>query len=214
MGIYAEALILYILLFFSGSAALITGIGAQAAEFSARSELVKLLFFCIPALALIWHIIIKSWKIEYFLIKPGRKDLIAGVITLPCLLIIGFTVTAAAAIIGGSPAQVIKSPVTAVEWVICCFSCIFFAYLEESYFRFYLLSKREELHLSPLSALIFSSALFSICHIYEGPWGFLNAVISGTFLCFMFLRYNSLHGIAIAHALYNISMYVLNAVIN
>ncbi|MCL2211418.1 MAG: CPBP family intramembrane metalloprotease [Treponema sp.] len=212
MGIYVETLILYILLFFSGSAAVLTGAGAEAAVFSVRSEVVKLLFYCIPALALIWHLIIKSWKIEYFLIKPGRKDLTSGLITFPCLLIIGFSVTAAASIIGGTQAQVIQSPSTAVEWVTLCVSCFLFAYLEESYFRFYILSKREELNLSPQAALIFSTALFSICHIYEGPWGFLNAVISGTFLCFIFLRYNSLHGIAIAHGLYNISVYILNAI--
>jgi len=214
MGIYIEALILYILLFFSGSAAIITGTGTQAAEFSVRGELVKILLYCIPALALIWHLIIKSWKIEYFLIRPGRKDLKAGLITFPCLLIIGFTVTTAAAIIGGTPAQIVQSPSAPFEWVLLCISCLLFAYLEESYFRFYLLSKRTELNLSSQSALIFSVALFSICHIYEGPWGFLNSVISGTFLCFMFLRYNSLHGIAAAHALYNITIYIINAVFN
>jgi len=214
MGIYIEALILYILLFFSGSASIITGAGAEAAVFSIRGEVVKILFYCIPALALIWHLIIKSWKIEYFLVKPGRKDLTSGIITLPCLLIIGFAVTTAASIIGGTQAANIQSPASPVEWVILSISCLLFAYLEESYFRFYILSKRVELNLSSKSALIFSVALFSICHIYEGPWGFMNAVLSGTFLCFMFLKYNSLHGIAIAHALYNISVYILNAVFN
>jgi len=215
MGIYAEIIILYILLFFSGSAAFLTGSGAEGAVFSVKGEITKILFYCIPALALIWHLIIKSWKIEYFLIKPGRKDLISGLIVFPCLLITGFSVTAASSIIGAAPAQfALHSPSSAIEWAVLCVSCFLFAYLEESYFRFYILSKREELHLSSQSALIFSVALFSICHIYEGPWGFLNAVISGTFLCFIFLRYNSLHGIAIAHGLYNISVYALNAVLN
>jgi membrane protease YdiL (CAAX protease family) len=54
--------------------------------------------------------------------------------------------------------------------------------------------------------------LFSICHIYEGPWGFLNAALSGVVLAYAFLRFRSLHGVAIAHALYNILAYVLAAV--
>jgi len=214
MGIYIEAIILYILLFFSGSAAIITGAGADASGFSVKNELVKILLYGIPALALIWHLIIKSWKIEYFIIKPGKKDLISCLITFPCLLIIGFAVRAASSIIGGASTQTVQLPSTAIEWTIVCFSCVLFAYLEESYFRFYLLAKRDELHLGPLSSLIFSAALFSICHIYEGPWGFLNAVFSGAFLCFIFLRYNSLHGIAIAHALYNISIFILSSVFN
>jgi len=90
-------------------------------------------------------------------------------------------------------------------------SCLFAAYLEESYFRFYLLSKRHEMNMSDTSALLFSTALFSVCHIYEGPWGFTNAVLAGAFLGFIFLRYNSLHGIAIAHGMYNISVFVINA---
>jgi len=57
--------------------------------------------------------------------------------------------------------------------------------------------------------LVFSVILFAVCHIYEGPWGFLNAVISGAIFGFVFLRYNSLHGIAVAHALYNILILVI-----
>ena len=63
----------------------------------------------------------------------------------------------------------------------------------------------------PLGAVMGSTMLFSICHIYEGPWGFLNSALSGLVLAFTFLRFRSLHGVAIAHALYNILAYVLGA---
>jgi membrane protease YdiL (CAAX protease family) len=53
--------------------------------------------------------------------------------------------------------------------------------------------------------------LFSVCHLYEGPWGFLNAAISGILLAFIFLRYRSIHGIALAHGLYNVFVYAMNA---
>jgi membrane protease YdiL (CAAX protease family) len=61
------------------------------------------------------------------------------------------------------------------------------------------------------SALVISVALFSICHLYEGPWGFLNAVLSGTFLCLIFLKFRAFHGNAIAHGMYNIAVYIINA---
>jgi membrane protease YdiL (CAAX protease family) len=89
-------------------------------------------------------------------------------------------------------------------------SCISTAYLEESFFRFYLLSKREEMGIGPHRAVLLSTLLFSICHVYEGPWGFLNAALSGMVLAFVFLRFRSLHGIALAHALYNVLVYALN----
>ena len=214
MGIYIEAIILYIVLFLSGSAAQFAGAAAGTDGFSAIKEITKILFYFIPSLALIWYLLIKSWRLEFWTVKPGRKDITAGFITLPVLLITGFIISnISSKISGGSGQTAIYSPGSPLEWIILCIACVFSAYLEESYFRFYLLSRRQELNLNATSALILSVSLFSICHIYEGPWGFLNAVISGTFLAFIFLRYNSLHGIAIAHALYNISIYIINTFI-
>ncbi|MDR0320408.1 MAG: CPBP family intramembrane metalloprotease [Treponema sp.] len=208
MGIYFEALILYILIFLP--ATVITGAPAEPPPFSASATLAGTLLFYIPALALIWCLISRSWKVEYWLVKPGRKDLFAFVITLPCLLIISFVTSFTASYIGGAKMSAVASPSGGFDWAVLCFSCIFAAYLEESYFRFYLLARREELNLDPTRALALSVLLFSICHIYEGPWGFLNAVIAGTFLGFMFLKFGSLHGIAVAHGLYNIAVYGIN----
>jgi membrane protease YdiL (CAAX protease family) len=215
MGIYAEAIILYIILFFSGiggSAGLIANGGVES--FSVTTELFRIFLYYIPSLALIWYLLLKTRKLKEWDLRLGSKDLLVLLITLPCLLITGFIVTFVSSYIGETPVQItLYSPSTAPEWVVLCIFCICAAYLEESFFRFYLLSKRNELKLNTSSALVLSVALFSICHIYEGPWGFLNSVISGIFLAFMFLRYNSLHGITIAHSLYNIAAYVINAVI-
>ena len=65
--------------------------------------------------------------------------------------------------------------------------------------------------LGPLQAVVISTLLFSSCHVYEGPWGFLNAALSGSVLALVFLRFRSLHGISIAHALYNILVYAVGA---
>ncbi|MCL2441427.1 MAG: CPBP family intramembrane metalloprotease [Treponema sp.] len=215
MGIYLEAIILYILLFLSGSIAQLgsqAGGTAQAAEFSAAGDLIRIGLFIIPSLILVWYLILRTWKLEYWVVRPGRKDLLSGLITFPCLLIIGFVITLVSKYAGGTGTQTLfRTPSSAAEWIFVCIICILAAYLEESFFRFYLLTKRKEMNLSSSSALIFSAALFSICHIHMGPWGFLNAALSGVLLGFLFLRYNSLHGIAIAHSLYNISVYIINS---
>jgi hypothetical protein len=188
---------------------------AVPAQFSISSELMKIFMYFIPSLVLIWYLILKAQKTGIHIMKPGRKDLISGFITLPCLLITGSAIIFISSFTGGPAVQItFHSPSTVQGWIILCFSCIFSAYLEESYFRYYLLSRRKELNLNPASALALSVALFSICHIYAGPWSFLNAAISGTLLGLVFLRYNSLHGIAIAHALYNISAFAINAIFN
>ena len=223
MGIYIEALILYFLLFSSGFAAVFTV--TAPVQFSVPAEFYKIIMYYIPSLALIWYLIYKSRNAESHDNKgevftlPGfglkKKDVVSCLIALPGLLITGTIITLISINIDGFSAQItLASPVTFMEWAALCFSCIFAAYLEESYFRFYLLSRREELNLGARSALALSVILFSICHLYAGLWSFLNAVFCGAFLGIIFLRYKSLHGIAIAHALYNIFAFVIYAQIN
>jgi len=214
MGIYIEALVLYILLFFSGSMAQITGISGQAAGFSAITGIISIVIYYIPALVLIWYLLLKTWKLEYWVIKPGKKDLISGIIAYPFLLLTGITIAYISSFVEGAAESTLYAPSSAAEWIVLFITCFLVAYLEESFFRFYLLSKRRDMNMNAMSAVIFSVVLFSICHVYEGPWGFLNAVISGSFLGFMFLRYNSIHGIAAAHGLYNFTVYVLYKLVN
>jgi membrane protease YdiL (CAAX protease family) len=217
MGIYLEAIILYIVLFLSGSASFFTNsppAGTQAG-FYVSAALSGIFLRSIPSLVLIWFLLLKKKKLKDWGIRPGLKDLISGIITFPCLLIIGFMVTYTSSQIGETSLKMtLVSPSSGREWIILSLSCVFAAYMEESFFRFYLLSRRNELKLTAVYALVLSVALFSICHIYEGPWGFLNAVLSSTLLCFMFLRYKSIHGISIAHAMYNIAIYAINTMIN
>jgi len=208
---FIEPLILYAVLFLRVS----TGAASsgEVVEFSAAAEIARIVFYNIPSLALLWYLLlrVKSLK-EWGVTLPGRKDLVPAAAAVPALMLIGLTIALVSRsfteIPSGSP---FLPPQNAVSWVILIISCISTAYLEESFFRFYLLSKREEMGLGPFRAVLFSALLFSFCHIYEGPWGFLNAALSGILLAFLFLRYRSLHGIAYAHALYNVLVYALSA---
>jgi len=212
VGIYIEALLLYIILFFSGAAGAISNTSTLEG-FSAWRELTRIFLHSVPSLALVWYLLLRVKKAKYWDIKPGKKDAISFLITFPCLIITGFAVSFISSIIGET-AITLTYPSTVFEWIVLSFSCILAAYLEESFFRFYLLSRRDELKLSAVSALILSVALFSICHIYEGPWGFLNSFFSAIILAFIFLRYQALHGIAFAHGLYNIAAYVINSLLS
>jgi len=212
MGIYAEALILYILIFFSGSAAFLTG-AAPSGEFSAIAVLAKLLLHIIPSLALIWYLVYKAKMLDIWAVRFGRKDMKSAVCAFPCLLAAGIIISLLSSYSGNVSVVYSQIPSTIPGWAVLCVFCMFSAYLEESYFRFYLLSKREELNLHAPGALVLSTIMFSVCHIYGGPWSFLNALISGSVLGFLFLRYNSLHGLAIAHGLYNITAYIIMAAV-
>lgn len=213
MGIYIEAFILYFILFLAGSLRAMGNIPVEAADFSLFTEIHKIVLYYIPSLVLIWYLLLKEKPLKKWGLKPCKNDLFSVFISFPLLLITGFVISLASRYISEPPVLVPSSfPSTYLDWAVLGIACIFASYLEESYFRYYLISKSNELNMGQAQALVFSTLLFSICHIYEGPWGFLNAVISGAILAFLFFRYRAIHGIAIAHGLYNFAAYILNSI--
>jgi membrane protease YdiL (CAAX protease family) len=143
---------------------------------------------------------------------PRKKDAAALLITFPALILIGLTISAVSPFFPGIPGDTrIEAPGTAWGWVILVFSCLSTGYLEESFFRFYLYHRFTEYRIPAWQTVIVSTLLFAICHIYEGPWGCLNAVLAGFLFSLVFIHYRSLHGIAFAHGMFNIFVYVTGA---
>jgi membrane protease YdiL (CAAX protease family) len=210
-----EALILYLVLFFPG--VYFSGFSAESAEvipFFTVRELGRLLTYTLPSLALLFYMI--SGRKGFPALKPqkpGKDDFLAFSIGLPGLFLIGFVISVLVSLlskpVGWNPPPHLEAPVNAAGWVIVAFSCLGTGYLEESYFRYYLLAKFENTMPHTEMRVIFSTFLFSLCHIYEGPWGAFNAVLASILLSALFIRYKSLHGIAWAHGFYNILVYLM-----
>jgi membrane protease YdiL (CAAX protease family) len=104
-----------------------------------------------------------------------------------------------------------EAPRGLVPWLVLIAASLGTGYLEESYFRAYLSVRFAEAGLGPLKSIAVSAALFTLCHLYEGLWGALNALLAGIFLSLVFLRQKSLHGLAWAHGGYNVFVYLLYA---
>jgi len=211
MKSFVEPLILYWVLFLRVSAGAVPPDGPV--EFSASAEFARMLLYSVPSLILVWYLMLKARSLaEWGIELPRKRDAVAAGLAFPALLLIGLTISLVSPYFSVIPADTrLMPPKTAVSWVALSFSCLVSAYLEESYFRLYLISKRKEMGIGLHRAVLVSTLLFSTCHAYEGPWGFLNAALSGVLLAYIFIRFRSLHGIAVAHALYNIVAYALNA---
>jgi len=227
-----EPLILYFVLFFPGIYA--SGISVEAAPngtipFSTIRELGRTLTYTVPSLALLWYIILgrvsadkmperMKWFFFPWLKKLQKRDLFPFAAGLPGLILIGLAISQLVSIASVyeilpnrsfSQPLLVEAPGNVWGWIVMAFSCIGTGYLEESYFRYYLLTRLENALPSPVFRTIISTILFSFCHMYEGPWGILNAVLAGLFLSTLFIRYGSVHGIAWAHGAYNIFVYVM-----
>ena len=209
-----EALLLYFVLFFPS---LSGGAGISVADiipFSITRELVRTFTYTIPSFALLWYLI--SGKNGFSALvseKPGSRDFIPLVFGFSGLVIIGFgisfLVTFFSGFFGFSLPPKIAAPDNIRGWIVIFLSCFGTGYLEESYFRYYLLKKLEFQLPFPALRIAFSTILFAVCHFYEGPWGIINAVLAGVLLSILFIRYRSLHSIAWAHGAYNMLVYIM-----
>jgi membrane protease YdiL (CAAX protease family) len=216
-----ETLILYFVLFFPGiySTGALKGIEiAGTIPFSVIRELGRTLTYTIPSLVLLWYIIpdkkgFSSLKQE----KLQKRDFLPFAIGLPGLILIGLAVSFLVSFFylryGLVLPLKIESPATVLGWIVMAFSCLGTGYLEESYFRYYLLTKLEKQQPNVLLRIIFSTILFSFCHIFEGPGGIINAMLAGFLLSWLYNRYRSLHGVAWAHGAYNIFVYFIGGVV-
>ena len=207
-----EALILYFVLFFPGFS--VPNPAMETISFSTVRELARTLTYTIPSLALLWYLI--SDKKGFSALKEEKmslQDAFPFAAGFPGLVLTGFAVSFLATVFPArnslSPPPKVEAPADIVGYIVMVISCLGTGYLEESYFRYYLLSRLEGSFPHPVFGIILSTVLFSLCHLYEGPWGIINSVLAGTLLSVLFLRYRSLHGIAWAHGAYNVFVYIM-----
>lgn len=199
MGALLEPLLLFGVLFLPG----IGSVSPGPAVFSINRELSRIVVHNIPALALVWYMLgLKGIRLP----RPGLRDLNTALIAFPGLLVIGFLGSLAALPFGGLfPPLPLEPPRTFFQWMVMAPSVLSTGYMEESYFRFYLLTRLDPAE--PGKAVLFSVLLFSLCHMYEGLPGVLNAAAAGGFLSVLFLKRPAIHGLAWAHGMYNVAVY-------
>jgi membrane protease YdiL (CAAX protease family) len=207
MGPFLEPLILYCILFLPG--ALRHDPLPELAVFSTGNEIIRIITYNLPALALIWYLRQRQNPAKKALL-PGRHDLFALLWAFPALIVTSISVSLASSFFPGLPEGIqVQGPTDIIGLFVMFFSCISTGYLEEGYFRYYLGKKFEEQGLGPWVFILGSTAIFALCHIYEGPWGVMNSLLAGLILALIYTRFRSLHGLALAHGFYNIAVYLL-----
>jgi membrane protease YdiL (CAAX protease family) len=215
-----EPLILYGILFLPG--ALRHDPPAELAVFSINREIVRIIAYNLPALALIWYLrrtpgLCRRSGLRResgeTIPRPGSGDLFAFLLVFPALILTGICVSRVAALFPGIPGGFkIEGPQGIAGFFAVFFSCISTGYLEEGYFRYYLGEKLGEFGLGPRAFLLISTVLFSLCHLYEGPWGTMNSLLAAVILALAYIRFRGLHGIALAHGFYNIVVYLASGI--
>jgi membrane protease YdiL (CAAX protease family) len=204
-----EPLLLYLTLFLPGTFS--GAVPPELIRFSVNRELNRILIYNIPSFALIWYHLLMVKKLgEWDVARPRFRDLKAFLIGFPGLILTGFIISLISPLFTDLPGTpMVEAPGSVLGWFVMVLSCLSTGYLEETYFRFYLFMKFRASGLDDERGIFISVLFFSFCHMYEGPWGTLNAALAGFLLSFIFMKQRALHGIAFAHGLYNVFVYAL-----
>jgi membrane protease YdiL (CAAX protease family) len=226
---------LYVLLFFPDSVPALFGAAASpeiaAQPYSAADGLFQTVVFYIPALAIVLYFCrIDARRAARRASAPSTpppsapgpnpsaealRFLFRAVFCTAALLLIGSAaVLAENFFLPDAPVEALFArPEGAAEVAVMAVSSIAAAYLEEAFFRVFLL-RRLLAHgagsgTSGFFASLVSAALFAACHAWEGAAGVGSSFLSGLFLNYWIMRTKSLSGAAVSHAAYNIAVYLL-----
>ncbi|GMO27729.1 MAG: hypothetical protein Ta2F_03330 [Termitinemataceae bacterium] len=212
--IVTETVIVYLVFLLCSMQSLFVNSASRTITITAKGELISLIFYKLPLIA----VIVLLSKKNFFLRQQNHnpvyveskskkitcKNFFLSVATsLAGLFCAAFLVSFICNIFVESRAFSLDIQNSVFIHIIIIISSISTAYVEELFFRFFLLKVFLE-KIPLLIAITISSLMFAACHIIQGLQGIANAFIAGIILCIIFNRLKSFNGIAIAHALFDI----------
>lgn len=199
---------LFWLLFLSGIST--PGVGAAPLPFDASREMAGILFFDAPAILLLLYLAKTTARrpVEW-LRGPKRIDLLVAAAASVALALVAAGIGLIAAAVEGAPPNFLARPGDPLGWTAAAATCLSTGYLEEVFFRAYLRDRLRDAGIDGPRAIAVSVSLFAVCHLYEGPWGLLNALCAALLLTAAFAFRRSVHAPAWAHGAYNLFAYVM-----
>jgi len=206
----AEPLLLFLIIFFPGYI-LQNSESIDADLFNNPSLNIVYLMTTLPQTILVAYLILQDKsndRLRFGLTIPLKRDFLKAFIALgqifmaliPLYLLGSLLMT-----------QGIISDYAAVEWKFTNYSiiplvfitCLSTGYLEEIYFRSYLISKGEVAGVSKWPLLLGINFLFAAGHLYQGVMGFIVTFGIGMVLSLVFIKRRNIHIIALGHGYYN-----------
>ncbi|MFW5743612.1 MAG: CPBP family intramembrane glutamic endopeptidase [Spirochaetota bacterium] len=138
---------------------------------------------------------------------PATSDILPGGVALLGVWAVVAVASLAIGVIGGADGTIEPT----VDWSfertelipIALVSTLAIGYREEIFYRAYIADRAPEAGVDQRIARAAGALLFAAGHLYQGVAGFIVALAIGFVLAEVYLRTRSLHGIAIAHGLYN-----------
>jgi hypothetical protein len=205
-------LILFSVFFLPG---IIAQSGAMArASFDSLLYLLQIVVVSVPQILLILYILElqPDTDRDAFGLRPFRRsDIATGLLSYGGLIGIFLPIGLIVALL---PEESIRQAIPNVSWTFTrvellpavLIAMIAVGYREELFFRSYLITRLQELGVRRAGAVAVSTVLFALGHIYQGVLGIAVSLVIGALFGMLYVRRRNLHALAIAHALYNLTV--------
>jgi len=139
---------------------------------------------------------------------PRPRDVPAAAILFVVLALAGMAAAAASRALGWSvPVVAVPNGPPSARLVATALAFAFgVGYREELFYRVYLTGELTGRGVAAPAAAAASTLLFAAFHIHQGPAGMLSAALAGAILSAALARGVGLHGLAWAHAAYDLAV--------
>ncbi len=145
---------------------------------------------------------------------PNQNDALPAIMGLTATWVAVAVVSLVASVIlgeGGGPEPTVAWSFERRELIpVALVSTLAIGYREEIFYRAYIADRAEEAEVDVRTALAVGALLFASGHLYQGVMGFVLSLAIGLVLAAVYYRMRSLHGIAVAHGLYNFIVLLLS----
>jgi membrane protease YdiL (CAAX protease family) len=146
--------------------------------------------------------------------RPRWSEALSGLLAIVVLFGVLAVVSLVTFLVAGTTSlePVVKWQFTRMALLpLVAVSSVAVGYREEIFYRAYLIVRGEEAGVNPLVIVGTSSVVFAAGHLYQGIPGFVVALVVGVVFSWVFYYRRSLHGIAIAHGIYNTAVLLQSA---
>ncbi|MCG8477692.1 MAG: CPBP family intramembrane metalloprotease [Spirochaetales bacterium] len=112
----------------------------------------------------------------------------------------------------GTILHILNNRYSALLWIpILVVTLLTVGYVEELFFRTYMIFRFRQLGLNRSKTVVLSALLFSAGHGYQGAVALFFAFVAGLILGSLWYRRPHLHAFAVGHTLYNVTALVISA---
>jgi len=207
MAVGKELGILFSVMFLPGLVTAATGVDPSA--WTSMIYLVAVLAMAIPQILLVVYVCdlrTPGFSSKIGWVRPRVRDLVTLAIAVVSIFVavMIWRLIVLTGIVGEGESAVSWSSPGSSLFPMAVLASVAVGYREEIFYRAYLIERAAEHRVPQWAVVTVSTGLFAAGHVYQGVAGVGISALVGLAMAGVYIWRRSLHGIAVAHGIYNV----------